>query len=433
MLPTVIEENRLEKRLSLLTAAAKYDVSCSSSGSARGAQKGHLGSCAIAGICHSFTSDGRCISLLKLLASNKCEFDCLYCPSRKSANAERASLSEKEICETVVGLYKRNFIEGLFLSSAVEKSPNATMEKLIRTLIMLRNEYKFNGYVHVKAIPGARKDLLEKCAMFADRMSVNIELPSEKSLRLLAPQKTKDMVISPIKTLSNIYKTEQAEKGKYNARILPAGQTTQMIIGASPDSDGQIIRLTQHLYDNYLMKRVYYSAYVPVVENSLLPSVPPDLRRENRLYQADWLLRFYGFTADELIGEHESFSLDVDPKCDWALRHIDKFPVEVNTASYEMLLRVPGIGVKNAYRIVRARKHTCLTFESLKKMRVALTRAAYFITANGKYQGIGEKPDLIRLKIGGGGALTLSDGGENRVPQQLTMFGNSPSVITGEL
>ena len=415
----------------ILTEGAKYDVSCSSSGSPRGAVNGSLGSCNVAGICHSFTRDGRCISLLKLLMTNKCEFECVYCVNRRTNDVERASLTPKEICDIVEGFYRRNYIEGLFLSSAVEKSPDYTMQKIVETLIMLREQYKFRGYVHVKAIPGAATHLIDLAARYADRMSVNIELPSENSLKLLAPQKKKEMIVSPMRRLANIYDKEQKEKGKYRAEVLPAGQTTQMIIGASDDTDGRIIRLTQALYRNYGLKRVYYSAYTPVNYSSLLPSVPPDLRRENRLYQADWLLRFYGFEAEELLPSSGLFSMDVDPKCDWALRNIDKFPVEINTASYEPLLRVPGIGVKNAYRIMRARKQSRLTFDSLKRMRVNMTRAVYFITADGKYMGIGDKPDLIRLRLTDKENALLLGGGSGG--KQLSMFDTALSTVFGEL
>lgn len=396
----------LENRLRVLTEGAKYDVSCSSSGSARGTPKGKddnrgsTGRCHIGGLCHSFTADGRCISLLKLLMTNHCEYDCLYCVNRRSNNVERARLTPDEICGIVMGFYKRNYIEGLFLSSAVERSPEHTMQKITETLILLRTVHQFKGYIHVKAIPGAAPSTIEKAACYADRMSVNIELPSETSLKLLAPQKKKDMIVTPMRQLAGIYLGSQGE-AKGRAPMLPAGQTTQMIIGASRDTDGQIIRLSQALYHNFGLKRVYYSAYVPVNEHSNLPAVPPDLRRENRLYQADWLLRFYGFNAEELVPPDYNLPSDVDPKCDWALRNIDRFPVEVNTASYEMLLRVPGIGVSNAYRIVQARKHTKLTFDSLKKMRVVLKRAQFFITADGKYMGLGQAPALIRSRIAG--------------------------------
>ena len=417
----------VDERMKILTEGAKYDVSCSSSNSARGAQQGSVGQCNIAGVCHSFTSDGRCISLLKLLLTNKCEYNCAYCINRRDNNIPRASLTPREVCEIVVGFYRRNYIEGLFLSSAVEISPDYTMQKLVETLTLLRGEYKFRAYVHVKAIPGASPELIEQAARLADRMSANIELPSEKSLKLLAPAKTKQTIITPMKQLDRLTRREpEARRGE--RVILPAGQTTQMIIGASPDSDGQIVRLSEGLYTSLGLKRVYYSAYTPVNESSLLPVAPPDLRHENRLYQADWLLRFYGFGAHEILGENDNLPLDIDPKSFWALNNIGHFPVEVNTASYEMLLRVPGIGVRNAYRIVHARKSICLTLESLKRMRIALTRALYFITIGGKYYGIGDKPELIRLKLNGQDKLnyTLTE------PKQISIFDNNREVAIGE-
>ncbi len=433
----------VEDKMRILTEGAKFDVSCSSSNSNRGAVKGSLGTCHIAGVCHSFTADGRCISLLKLLMTNNCEFDCHYCVNRRSNDIERARLEPEEICQIVIGLYKRNYIEGLFLSSAVDKSPDATMQKLVETLTLLRNKYKFRAYIHIKSIPGASDHLVDEAAKLADRMSVNIELPSENSLKILAPQKKKEMLVKPMRRLADIYVNEQAEKGKYRASVLPAGQTTQMIIGASPDSDGQIIRLSQALYNNFALKRVYYSAYIPVNHGiSTLPAVPPDLRRENRLYQADWLLRFYGFNAEELVPPGVNFSLDVDPKCDWALRNIDKFPVEINTASYEMLLRVPGIGVKNAFRIIKARQHSVLTFDSLKKMRIVMPKSVYFVTANGEYRGLGDKPDLIRLKLTGKTdrlLLSSSKGGiqtsifDNQQPQLDPLFDGDAGTVFGEL
>ena len=428
MIPAMAQST--EDKLKVLVEGAKYDVSCSSSNSPRGARAGFLGSCAMEGICHSYTRDGRCISLLKLLMTNKCEFDCAYCVNRRSGDAIRASLTPEEICKLVEGFYRRNYIEGLFLSSAVERSPDFTMQRIIETLILLRTKYKFRGYVHVKAIPGSSAHLIDLAARYADRMSVNIELPSENSLSLLAPQKKKEMIVSPMRRLANIYEKEQAEKGKYRAEILPAGQTTQMIIGASPDTDGQIIRLSQALYRNFGLKRVYYSAYTPVVQSSLLPSTAPPLKRENRLYQADWLMRFYGFEAEELLPPTLDFATDVDPKCDWALRNIDKFPLEVNTASYEMLLRVPGIGVTNAYRIIKARKKATITFDVLKRMRVNLSRAVYFITADGKYNGIGDKPELIRLKLSGGDKALLGEGGSGT---QISMFDTDISTVFGEM
>ena len=390
----------LEEKMRILVEGAKYDVSCSSSGSGTGGKSGNVGRCHVTGLCHSFASDGRCISLLKLLMTNNCEFDCLYCVNRRTNDIPRARLSPEEICGIVMSFYKRNYIEGLFLSSAVEHSPNRTMQRLTDTLIMLREVHGFRGYIHVKAIPGADQSYISEAAKYADRMSVNIELPSESSLKLLAPQKKKEMIIAPMKQLAGIY-TESLDNPYARRAVLPAGQTTQMIIGASGDTDGQIIRLSQALYRNFKLKRVYYSAYVPVNDNSRLPTVPPDLRREHRLYEADWLLRFYGYDAEELVPAGYNLPMDVDPKCDWAIRNIDRFPVEVNTASYEMLLRVPGIGVNNAFRIAQARKHTRLTFDSLKKMRVVLKRAKYFITADGKYMGIGQEPLRLRGIISG--------------------------------
>jgi putative DNA modification/repair radical SAM protein len=416
----------LDERLKVLTEGAKYDVSCSSSGSRRGAVKGDTGGCHAGGMCHSFTADGRCISLIKLLLTNHCEFDCLFCVNRRSNDIPRARLTPKEICELVIGFYRRNYIEGLFLSSAVEKSPDHTMQNLIDTLIMLRGAYRFRGYIHVKAIPGASPHLIDLAATYADRMSVNIELPSDTGLKLLAPQKKKDMLLAPMRRLTDIV---LQNNGLPPAAVkkLPAGQTTQMVIGATPDRDGQIIRLTEALYRKMHLKRVYYSAYSPVSDDSRLPMTPPDLKRENRLYQADWLLRFYGFDADEIAGTNENLPMDVDPKCAWALKNIGRFPIEINSASYEMLLRVPGIGVTNAHRILTARKHGRLTFDSLKKMRVALTRAVYFITADGEYRGLGDKPDLIRLRLtdkqfllpeGGGVQLGFFDGLTEAAPQK---------------
>jgi len=418
-----------EDKVRILTEGAKYDVSCSSSGSNTGAFEGSIGSCNAGGICHSFTSDGRCISLLKILMTNNCEYDCLYCVNRRSNDVERATLQPREIAELTISFYKRNYIEGLFLSSAVEKSPNSTMQRLTETVEILRSEYHFRGYIHLKAIPGADQKLIDYATKWVDRMSVNIELPSENSLKLLAPQKKRELIVSPIKMLSEIYITEREEKPK--EKKIPAGQTTQVIIGASPDSDGQIIRLSEALYRNYAMKRVYYSAYVPVnTGTSLLPAIPPDLRRENRLYEADWLLRFYGFKAEELIPVNYNLDLDVDPKISWAVRNFDKFPIEINTASYEMLLRVPGIGVRNAFRIDKARRHGRLDIDSLKKMHVVLKRAKYFITVDGKFYGGIEQPDTIR-NILAGREMLLTKGGDNFI--QMSFFDNEKtSVITGE-
>ena len=377
-----------QEKLTILTESAKYDVSCSSSGSGR-KNAGGIGNGYISGCCHSFTPDGRCISLLKILLSNNCIYNCKYCPNRLDADVPRATATPDEICQLTIDFYKRNYIEGLFLSSAVCKNPDYTMERLLLTVKKLRTEYHFYGYIHLKGIPKADPKLAEEAARYADRMSYNIELPSEKSLKLLAPQKSKESLLLPMKQLTaqSLQFKEEKKKGFVKGHFLPAGQTTQMIIGASPEADGQVLRLTQALYQRQGLKRVYYSSYVPVVQDPLLPATAAGQLREHRLYQADWLLRFYGFTVEELLTEQENLSMEFDPKCAWALKNMHLFPVEVNHAPLEMLLRVPGIGAKNAYKIIEARKYTKLTFESLTKMRVALKRAKHFITCDGKFFG----------------------------------------------
>ncbi|MGN0823762.1 MAG: putative DNA modification/repair radical SAM protein [Candidatus Coproplasma sp.] len=415
------------KRLEILTESAKYDVSCSSSGSKRVNAKGGLGNASVGGICHSFTPDGRCISLLKILMSNDCLYDCEYCPNRRSADVPRASVTPDEICELTINFYKRNYIEGLFLSSAVFSSPNRTMELLTDTVIKLRKVYNFNGYIHLKGIPHADDALIMRAAKFVDRMSFNVELPSEKSLKLLAPQKTKDSLLLPMKKLSDAICYDKENKVKYSHRVIPAGQTTQMIVGASPESDGQILRLTEALYRRMGLKRVYYSSYVPVVKSAKLPQVGAGLLREHRLYQADWLIRFYGFGVDEICDENENLSTELDPKCAWALRHMELFPVEVNTAPLESLLRVPGIGARGAYRITEARKYTSLDFDNLAKMRIILKRAKHFITCKGKFYG-SENVSTVNA------SLMLQERCESA--EQLSMF-SSPSValsaLTGEI
>ncbi len=377
-----------EEKLKILTESAKYDVSCSSSGSGR-KNTGGIGNGYVAGCCHSFTPDGRCISLLKILLSNDCIYNCKYCPNRFDADIPRASATPDEICQLVIDFYKRNYIEGLFLSSAVCKNPDYTMEQLVLTVKKLRTEYCFHGYIHLKGIPRADSKFMHEAAQYADRMSYNIELPSEKSLKLLAPQKSKDSLLLPMRELTaqKAQFIEEKRKKQVKGHFLPAGQTTQMIVGASPEKDGQILRLTQALYRSMDMKRVYYSSYVPVVKDSLLPDKPTGQLREHRLYQADWLLRFYGFSVEELLSEGENLSMEFDPKCAWALKNMHLFPVEINRAPLETLLRVPGIGAKNAYKIIEARRYTTLNFEDLTKMRVALKRAKHFITCDGKFLG----------------------------------------------
>lgn len=392
--PSVRPSQTIEDKIRILTEGAKYDVSCSSSGSARAGQRGAVGDCLPAGVCHSFTPDGRCVSLLKILMTNECIYNCKYCVNRREEDVERARLTPRELCEITVGFYRRNYIEGLFLSSAVFSTPDETMALLTETVIMLRTEYGFRGYIHLKAIPGCDPEWLDLAAAYADRMSENIELPSSAGLKMLAPQKTRESILTPMKRLAAISAKAIVQKGR--SRILPAGQTTQMIIGATPDADGTVLRLSQGLYRNFAMKRVYYSSYIPVGNPSLLPMKPPDLIRENRLYQADWLLRFYGFEAEELLEPNQNFDPSVDPKSDWALRHPEKFPVEINTAPYEMLLRVPGIGVKSAWRIARARETATLRYEDLHRMKVVLRRAAHFITCNGKYYGCGENRAVLK-------------------------------------
>lgn len=415
-----------EEKLEILTASAKYDVSCSSSGSRRANRAGGLGNASASGICHSFTPDGRCISLLKILMSNDCIYDCEYCPNRRSADVRRASLTPDEICGLVVNFYKRNYIEGLFLSSAVFDNPDKTMELLLETVTKLRKVYNFNGYIHLKGIPHADGAIVMKAARLADRMSYNIELPSESSLKLLAPQKSKNSLLLPMKGLKDAIIYDKENKVRRD-RVLPAGQTTQMIIGASPESDGQILKLTEALYRNMNLKRVYYSSYVPVVQSNKLPSVGAGLLREHRLYQADWLIRFYGFDVSEICAENENLSSEYDPKCAWALRNMHLFPVEVNSAPLETLLRVPGIGAKSAYRITEARRYATLGFDELKKMRVVLKRARHFITCKGKFYG---SDSIAQVR----NALLISESGE--ADEQLSMFSESStalSALTGEL
>lgn len=366
----------INKKLEILSAAAKYDVSCSSSGSTRKNNANGIGNAFKSGICHSFTSDGRCISLLKILLTNDCIFDCAYCVNRNSNNVERASFTPDEVADLTINFYKRNYIEGLFLSSAVYKNPNYTMELLYKTIYKLRHTYNFNGYIHVKAIPGADINLIHKAGTLADRMSVNIELPSSQSLKLLAPQKNKENIIKPMSYIGSQISVMKEEKSryKYAPNFVPAGQSTQLIVGATPESDLSIMTLSENLYRKFNLKRVYFSAYVPVSNNPNLPALQsPPFLREHRLYQADWLLRFYNFSANELLSENNpNFDIDFDPKTDWALKHIEQFPIEVNTAPENTLLRIPGVGVRSVKKILTARRVHTITFEDLKKLGVVL-------------------------------------------------------------
>lgn len=390
---------QLEDKLAILADSAKYDVACTSSGVDRAGVHGKLGCSVAAGICHSFTPDGRCISLLKVLYSNACCYDCGYCVNRRSNDVPRATFTPRELAELTIGFYKRNYIEGLFLSSAVIGTPDYTMERMIEALRILRQEYHFNGYIHAKTIPGADAELVRRIGLLADRLSVNIELPSEASLSLLAPDKKKQAILKPMGQIA--VQSAQSKKElvlyRHAPAFAPAGQSTQMIIGATPESDRHIMGLTESLYKKYSLKRVFFSAYLPVNSDSRLPAldVRPPLLREHRLYQADWLLRYYDFSAWELLTEEEpNFDPYLDPKCTWAVRHPEFFPVEINTAPKAALLRIPGIGPKSALRILSARRQQHLGMAELKRMGVVLKRAQYFITCNGCAAAHGTRQEI---------------------------------------
>lgn len=377
------------EKLEILSDAAKYDVSCTSSGVDRKGNGTDMGNCISAGICHSFSADGRCISLLKILLSNECIYDCKYCLNRRSNDVPRATFTPDEICELTMNFYRRNYIEGLFLSSGIVGNPDMTMELIYQTIRKLREVYRFRGYIHVKGIPGADPLLIQKTGFLADRMSVNLELPTADGLKKLAPNKHRKNILTPMRQIQQGIIQGQNEVAIYRhaPHFVPAGQSTQMIIGATPESDYQIMSVAQGLYDKFALKRVFYSAYVSINEDKELPALHTGtpLLREHRLYQADWLMRFYQFRAEELLNEHRpNFNILLDPKCDWALQHLEQFPVEINRADYHMLLRVPGIGVNSARRICGARRTAVLTFEDLKKIGVVLKRALYFITCSGR-------------------------------------------------
>lgn len=381
---TILNYDRVKEKLEILADAAKYDVSCSSSGGNRKNNNKGLGDSSASGICHTYTEDGRCVSLLKILLTNFCIYDCAYCVTRKSNDIQRAAFTVEEVVDLTINFYRRNYIEGLFLSSGIFKNADYTMERLVRVAKKLRLEHNFNGYIHLKSIPGASDELMREAGLYADRLSMNLEIPTESGLKLLAPDKDHQQMIKPmglVKNEINLYKDER-KKFKSTPKFAPAGQSTQVIVGASPETDFQIIKVADHFYKNFSMKRVYYSGYVPVSNDARLPGLGSQvpLVRENRLYQADWLMRFYGFKADEILEKNNPFlDLEVDPKLGWALRNIAEFPVVLQTASLEKILRVPGIGVKSAYKIVHARKFQHLTLEHLKKMGVAVNRAKYFI------------------------------------------------------
>lgn len=384
------ESMSIYEKLNILTDAAKYDVACTSSGTARKGDGTGMGSCEQSGICHSFSADGRCISLLKILFTNECIYDCKYCINRRSNDVIRTSFTPDEICTLTMEFYRRNYIEGLFLSSGILKSPDYTMELIYAALYKLRREHNFQGYIHVKTIPGANLELIRRVGFLADRMSVNLELPTADSLRILAPHKSRKNILAPMRLVQNKMAENKQELALYrNApRFVPAGQSTQMIIGATPETDYQIIQVAESLYQKFELKRVFYSAFVHVNEDKALPAKTdegPPLLREHRLYQADWLLRYYHFQASELLSEENpNFNVMFDPKCNWALKHLEQFPVEINRADYKMLLRVPGLGYKSAVRIVKARRLGVLEFSDLQKMGVVLKRAMYFITCNGR-------------------------------------------------
>lgn len=379
----------LMDKLGILSDAAKYDVSCASSGVDRKGDGTGIGNSVAGGICHSFGADGRCISLLKILFTNECIYDCKYCINRKSNDVPRASFTPDEICELTIQFYRRNYIEGLFLSSGILYSPTYTMELIYEAVYKLRTLYRFQGYIHVKAIPGADPELIQRLGMLADRMSVNLELPTAEGLKRLAPNKHRKNILTPMRQIQQGITQSRNELMVYKhaPSFVPGGQSTQMIVGATPENDYQIMTVAESLYKKFDLKRVYYSAFVSVNEDKELPAPAggPPLLREHRLYQADWLLRFYGFEAKELLDEKRpNFNILLDPKADWALRHLELFPVEINRADYQTILRVPGIGVKSAQRIVRARRNGNLRFEDLKKIGVTLKRALYFITCSGK-------------------------------------------------
>lgn len=496
------EDLSIQEKLRILTDAAKYDVACTSSGVKRRGKQGSIGNTSEAGICHSFAADGRCISLLKILFTNQCIYDCKYCVNRCSNDVVRTAFTPDEVCKLTIEFYRRNYIEGLFLSSGILYNATHTMELIYETLYKLRNQWSFNGYIHVKAIPGADAELVERLGFLADRMSVNLELPTAEGLKNLAPGKTRDKILSPMRQIQQgisvsshllgydrEYKkpyateragfaggaalikpelaqgpaptidsrpgaqeicglgvTENAGKGRResgpsggsrsrlvlpvsqykNTSFVPAGQSTQMIVGATPENDYQMMAVTQALYQNYGLKRVFFSAYIPVNEDSSLPSIlkGPPLLREHRLYQADWLLRFYGFKAEELLSEDKpNFNVFLDPKCDWALRHLGEFPMEVNQASYEELLRVPGMGVKSAMRVVAARSRGMLSFEDLKKIGVVLKRARYFITCSGRMmEGARLDQDYITNRLVGDEKRAVWDIENKDSYRQLSLF-----------
>lgn len=409
----------IESKLTILGEAARYDVSCSSSGASRPGRKGNVGSAAPAGICHSWTDDGRCLSLLKVLMSNACEYDCLYCANRRTNDIPRATFQPAELAELVIAFYRRNYIEGLFLSSAVAGGPDATMERMNAAVRLLREVHRFNGYIHMKIVPGASSVLVEEAGQLADRLSVNMELCTTRSLEALAPQKSPLAIAAPMRYVADRWLAGREESQRFRSaqRFAPAGQTTQVIVGATPERDVQILGTARRLYEGFGLKRVYYSAYVPVNGHPNLPSLftAPPLLREHRLYQADWLMRFYGFEAEELANASSpDLDLEVDPKCAWALRHPDQFPVDLNRAELERLLRVPGIGPVSARRIVQARRYRAIRFEHLSRMGVVVRRASPFVACPGTLSGMRQPAEAELRRL-----LADQAGRARQFPQQM--------------
>jgi len=415
--------DRTKEKLEILADAAKYDVSCSSSGGKR-KNNGGLGDSSATGICHTYTEDGRCVSLLKILLTNHCIYDCIYCVSRKSNDIKRAAFTVEEVVDLTISFYRRNYIEGLFLSSGIFKDADTTMERLVRVAKKLRNEHNFNGYIHLKSIPGASDILMQEAALYADRLSVNLEIPTESGLKLLAPDKNREDMLQPMRVVQKGIQLYKDEKKiiKSVPKFAPAGQSTQMIVGATSENDLQIIKVADHFYKNYGMKRVYYSGYIPVTSDTRLPEITAavPVLRENRLYQSDWLMRFYGFKADEILDSNMPFlDLEVDPKLSWALRHLDQFPVNLQTADYKMILRIPGIGVKTAMKIVSSRRFQVLNIDNLKKLGAAVNRAKYFIDFSYGNPFLKHLTDLNLRKLIIGGSQSKF---QNQFSQQLTLF-----------
>lgn len=393
--------DRLKEKLEILADAAKYDVSCSSSGGSRKNKKGALGDSSASGICHTYTEDGRCVSLLKILLTNHCIYDCAYCVSRSSNDIKRAAFTVEEVVDLTINFYRRNYIEGLFLSSGIFTNPDYTMERLILVAKKLRTEHRFNGYIHLKTIPGASDDLIKEAGLYADRLSVNVEMPTEQGLQLLAPDKKRADMIRPMKFLQSAIIQHKEEKKIFKKVpvFAPAGQSTQMVVGATPETDKQVLMMANIFYKKFQLRRVYYSGYIPISNDNRLPAIgtPVPMVRENRLYQADWLLRFYDFNVDEIVPDEDPLlAMDIDPKLSWALRNMHLFPININKADLKMIVRVPGIGVQSAHKIYYARKFNALNWEHLRKIGISLTKARYFITCNSRDY---EKRDLTPIKI----------------------------------